>query len=155
MAPKVELRRMTTIPAFACPDDRGLAMARVTVEVPEELVGPVRETLLLLYEASAESLHLALKRRAAGEDVRLQRARLRALEELTGRLERAEGPVRLTAARDLLHDTLYGALIDAGERLASVSERGWRGELPPERIREAAEEVLALDRLLRDLDAAA
>jgi hypothetical protein len=154
MAPKVELRRMTTIPAFACPDDRGIAMARVSVEVPTELVGPIRETVLLLYEASAESLHSALKGRAVAEEVRLHRARLGALEELTGLLESADGAVRLTAARDLLHDTLYGALIDAGERLASVSERRWRGELPPERIREAAEEVLALDRLLRDLDAA-
>src|SRR5512133_36826 len=29
MAPKVELRRITTIPAFACPDDRGCDGARI------------------------------------------------------------------------------------------------------------------------------
>jgi hypothetical protein len=154
MAPKVELRRMTTIPAFVCPDDRGFAMTRVSVEMPAELVGPIRETVLLLYEASAESLHHALRARSPAGEVRRQRARLRALEELTRGLEGAEGPVRLMAERDLLHDALYGALIDAGERLATASERSWRGELPAARIREAAEEVLALDALLRDLDAA-
>ena len=36
-------------------------MARVSVEVPAELVGQVRETVLLLYQATAESLHQVLK----------------------------------------------------------------------------------------------
>jgi hypothetical protein len=147
MAPKVELRRITTIPAFACPDDRGMEMARVSVEVPAELVTTVRETVLLLYEATAESLHLALKSRAAGEDAleeaRLHRLRLDELDDLA---------VEVSAPRDLLHDALYGALIDAGERLAETSNRCWRGELPASRVQEAAEEVLALDALLRELD---
>ena len=43
-------------------------MARVSVEVPAELVEPVRETVLLLYQATAESLHQALRARRA--DVR-------------------------------------------------------------------------------------
>jgi hypothetical protein len=127
-------------------------MARVSVEVPAELVGTIRETVLLLYEASAESLHLALRQRASPAEVRAQRARLRELEELTGRLEGAEAATRLSAPRELLHDAFYGALIDAGERLAATSDRAWRGELPLERVREAAEEVLAIDRLLRALD---
>jgi hypothetical protein len=130
-------------------------MARVSVEVPAELVGPIRETVLLLYQASAESLHLALKERGSPEDLRVYRARLGELEELTCRLEAAEGATTVSAPRDLLHDTLYGALIDAGERLAETSDRCWRGELPLERVREAAEEVLALDRLLRELDGVA
>jgi hypothetical protein len=62
--------------------------------------------------------------------------------------------VRVSAPRELLHDALYGTLIDAGERLAAISERCWRGELPPERVQEAANEVLAVDALLRGLDAA-
>ena len=43
-------------------------MTRATVEVPAELVRPIRETVLLLYQATAESLHLALKARASGDD---------------------------------------------------------------------------------------
>ena len=128
-------------------------MARVSVEVPAELVRPIRETLLLLYEATAESLHLALKARALDE-VRLHRGRLDELDEVVRALEPDEQATELSATRDLIHDALYGALIDAGERLAEASNRSWRGELPLERVQAAAEEVLAIDGLLRGLDAA-
>jgi hypothetical protein len=163
MAPKVELRRMTTIPAFACPDDRGFAMARVSVEVPAEVVDPIRETVLLLLQATAESLHLSLKsreeERGSLEDVRLHHTRLAALDELLDALDAAPpggatpraGALRVEAPRDLLHDALYGALIDAGERLAETSNACWRGDLPLERVQAAAEEVLTIDRLLREL----
>ena len=131
-------------------------MTRVTVEVPAELVRPIRETVLLLYQATAESLHLALKARASGEDaveeVHHHRARLDALDDLVWRLEPDGRAAQLSAPRDLLHDTLYGALIDAGERLADTSNRCWRGELPLDRVQERAQEVLALDALLRSLD---
>jgi hypothetical protein len=43
-------------------------MTRVSVEVPAELVRTIRETVLLLYQATAESLHLALKARESGDD---------------------------------------------------------------------------------------
>jgi hypothetical protein len=151
MAPKVELRRITTIPAFACPDDRGMEMARESVEVPAELVGPIRETVVMLYEMSAESLHLALKHRAL-EEARLHQVRVDELDDLLRQLHDTQLPLEVAAPRDLLHDTLYGALIDAGERLAETSNRCWRGELPAGRVQEAAEEVLALDALLRELD---
>jgi hypothetical protein len=128
-------------------------MARVPVEVPAELVRPIRETVLLLYEATAESLHLALKARALDE-VRLHRRRLDELDELLRALEPDERATELSATRDLIHDALYGALIDAGERLAEASTRSWRGELPLERVQAAAEEVLAIDGLLRGLGAA-
>lgn len=128
-------------------------MARVSVEVPAELVRPIRETVLLLYEATAESLHLALRARALDE-VRLHRARLDELDEVLRALEPDEQATELSATRDLIHDALYGALIDAGERLAEASTRSWRGELPLERVQAAAEEVLAIDGLLRELDAA-
>jgi len=126
-------------------------MTRVSVEVPAELVEPIRETVLMLYEVSAESLHLALKHRALAE-ARLHQARVDELDDLVRQLRGTERPLGLTAPRDLLHDTLYGALIDAGERLAETSNRCWRGELPAGRVQEAAEEVLALDALLRGLD---
>jgi hypothetical protein len=138
-------------------------MARVSVEVPAEVVDPIRETVLLLLQATAESLHLSLKsreeERGSLEDVRLHRARLAAIDELLDTLDptppggaaaRAEA-LRVEAPRDLLHDALYGALIDAGERLAETSNACWRGELPLERVQEAAEEVLTMDRLLREL----
>ena len=102
-------------------------MTRVSVEVPAELIRPIRETVLLLYQATAESLHLALKARESGDDaveeVHHHRARLDALDDLVRRLEPEGGGARLSAPRDLLHDTLYGALIDAGERLAETSNR--------------------------------
>jgi hypothetical protein len=138
-------------------------MARVSVEVPADVVDPIRETVLLLYQASAESLHLSLRARAEGrgslEDVGQHRARLAELDQLMHALDPAppaDGPaprraLRVEAPRDLLHDALYGALIDAGERLAQISNACWLGELPLEQVQEAAEEVLAIDRLLREL----
>ena len=127
-------------------------MTRVSVEVPAELVRPVRETVLLLYQATAESLHQALESRADGhaevEEAHSHRLRIDELDDLARGLVAGEHAVRLTASRDLLHDMLYGALLDAGERLADASGRSWRGELPAARIEAAAEEVLALHRML-------
>lgn len=126
-------------------------MTRVSVEVPAELVRPIRETVLLLYQATAESLHQALESRADGhaevEEAHSHRLRIDELDDL-GRELVGEQAVRLTASRDLLHDMLYGALLDAGERLADASGRSWRGELPAARIEAAAEEVLTLHRML-------
>jgi hypothetical protein len=130
-------------------------MARVSVEVPAELVEAIRETVLLLYQATAESLHQALRSRANGEpyadEVHLHRERIDELDELARALAGPERGVRVSAPRDLLHDVLYGALIDAGERLAGLSARSRRGDVPPERIQEAAGEVLSLNGLLRGL----
>ena len=131
-------------------------MARLSVEVPAELVGAIRENVLLLYGATAESLQLALKgrARAAGSlrEVDAHRARLAELDALLHALGERRGAIRVSAPRDLLHDALYGALIDAGERLAQTSSRAWRGELSLDLVQAAAEEVLAIDRLLRELD---
>jgi hypothetical protein len=131
-------------------------MSRVSVGVPQELMEPVRETVLLLYQATAESLHQALGARAEGEadtgEAHSHRARIDELDELARALAVTSGPVELSAPRDLIHDVLYGALIDAGERLAALSGRGWRGGVPAERIQEAAGEVLSLHALLGGLE---
>jgi hypothetical protein len=131
-------------------------MTRVSVEVPAELVRPIRETVLLLYQATAESLHQALESRADGhaevEEAHSHRLRIDELDDLARELVGEEQAVRLTATRDVLHDMLYGALLDAGERLADASGRSWRGELPAARIEAAAEEVLALHRMLGVLE---
>jgi hypothetical protein len=131
-------------------------MSRVSVEVPKGLVEPVRETVLLLYQATAESLHQALRARPEREadtgEAHSHRARIDELDELARALAAAAGPVELSVPRDLLHDVLYGALIDAGERLAALSSKGWRGDVPAERIQEAAGEVLSLHALLGGLE---
>jgi hypothetical protein len=144
-----------------------MAMASVSVEVPSELVGPIRETVLLLYQATAESLQLALRAHSEGrgslEEVSAHRARLAQLDDLAASLgwqagrpgrpaATASGSRQLSAPAELLHDAFYGALIDAGERLAVTASSSWRGELPLERVQEAAAEVLALHRLLRLLE---
>jgi hypothetical protein len=137
-----------------------MAMARVSVEVPAELVGRVRETVALLYEATAESLHLALRAHSEGRGSprELHEHRVR-LEQLNGLLTQLGWPaggeprgLDLGGPAELLHDALYGTLIDAGERLAVTASSSWRGELPLERVQEAAAEVLALHRLLRLLE---
>ena len=133
-------------------------MARVSVEVPAELVGRVRETVLLLYEATAESLHLSLKAHSEGRaspgEPDQHRLRLAQLDRLLTQLGRAPAARQVSAPAELLHDAFYGALIDAGERLAVTASSSWRGELPLERVQEAAAEVLALHRLLRLLELA-
>ena len=123
-------------------------MTRVSVEVPAELVKPVRETVLLLYQATAESLRQALRAGADGE-AHSHRLRLDELDDLARAL--AAGAARIAGSRDLLHDVIYGALIDSGERLAALSGEAWRGDVAPERIQEAAGEVLSLNGLLRGL----
>ena len=131
-------------------------MARVSVEVPAELVGRVRETVLLLYEATAESLHLALRAHSEGRgsprELHDHRARLAQLDDLLTQLGPPAGSRLVRAPAELLHDALYGALIDAGERLAVTASSSWRGEVPLERVQDAAAEVLALHRLLRLLE---
>src|SRR5215210_1633903 len=133
-----------------------MAMARVSVEVPAGLVGRIRETVLLLYEATAESLHLALRarseRRGSPRELHEHRLRLAQLDGLLTQLGPPAGSRHVSAPAELLHDALYGALIDAGERLAVTASSSWRGELPLERVQEAAAEVLALHRLLRLLE---
>jgi hypothetical protein len=133
-----------------------MAMAGVWMEVPAELVGRVRETVLLLYEATAESLHLALRAHSQGRgspgELHDHRVRLAQLDGLLTQLGGPAGPRHLSAPAELLHDALYGALIDAGERLAVTASGAWRGEEPLEQVQEAAAEVLALHRLLRLLE---
>jgi hypothetical protein len=51
-----------------------------------------------------------------------------------------------------MRDALHGSLIDAGERLAVACEGAWRGEASADGVRAAAGEVIALDRLLRELE---
>jgi hypothetical protein len=132
-------------------------MAQVGLVVPGALVPCVRETVVLQYRATVEALHLALGEPGAEvEPARRERARLAQLDALLGQLgrpgERAATGVALSGPAELLRDALHGSLIDAGERLAVACEAGWRGESTPEGIRSIAKEVIALDRLLRELE---
>jgi hypothetical protein len=140
------------------------ALKRVPVErdvdVPSALVAPLRETLILLYQATAEALHCSLRaqsqQRGSLEEVHQHRARLAELDQMLGQLGWSPGPtphnLKLSAAGELLHDAVYGALIDAGERLATTCSSSWRGELTTESVRVAAQEVVALERLLHHIE---
>jgi hypothetical protein len=129
----------------------------MALEIPGALVPCVRETVLLQYRAAVEALHLAFG--AGGEplgEVRRARERLGQLDALLGQLgwpgEPGPAALELAASGDVLRDALHGSLIDAGERLAVACEGTWRGEASAESVRAAAAEVIALDRLLRELE---
>ena len=135
-------------------------MAQVAVELPAALVPCVRETVLLQYRAALEALLLAFGARGEAatslEEVRRGRDRLGRLDALLAQLGWAGEPVPeavgLAGPADLIRDALHGSLIDAGERLAVACEGSWRGEAGADSVRSAAGEVIALDRLLRELE---
>jgi hypothetical protein len=131
------------------------AMAKVAVEVPAALVQPLRETVLLLYQAALEGLQLEL-RADDPSGAASERGRLRQLDDLLdqpGRPGSARPAARtLSAPPELLADALHGALIDAGERLAVACAASWRGEAGPEVVRALAHEVIELARVLREVE---
>jgi hypothetical protein len=135
-------------------------MAQVAVELPAALVPCVRETVLLQYRAALEALHLAFGALGEGatplEEVRRGRDRLGRLDALLAGVGWPGDPVpeavQLAGPSDVVRDALHGSLIDAGERLAVACEGSWRGEASAGSVRSAAGEVIALDRLLRELE---
>jgi hypothetical protein len=135
-------------------------MARASVQVPAALVEAVRDTVALLYHSTVEALHFSLRshieRGEPRDEAALCRARLADLDALLVRLgwwgEAAPGDdVELSAPREVLHDALYGTLIEAGERLAAACGDGWRDGACPDAVRAAAMEVIVLDGLLAEL----
>ena len=135
-------------------------MARASVQVPSAVVGAVRDTVVLLYHSTVEALHFSLRshleRGEPLEEAAPCRARLAYLDLLLARLgwwdgSPPEGDVELSAPRDVLHDALYGTLIEAGERLAAACGEGWRDGACPDAVRAAAMEVIVLDGLLAEV----
>jgi hypothetical protein len=135
-------------------------MAYASVAVPRALTGAVRDTVVLLYDATVEALHLSLRAHLERAEPRgeaaLCRARLADLDALLASLgwwdeSTPEGDVELSAERQVLYDALYGTLIEAGERLAAACGEGWRDGACPDRVHAAAMEVIALDGLLAEV----
>jgi hypothetical protein len=166
MAPKVSSAHTHDTPQrnrragpFACPDERN-AMAEVAVQVPAQIVPRLRETVVLLYRATLEALQLSLGAcGGSGEDRREVQCHRRRLARLDRLLEQVGWPgdpvaeaVRLSAPSGLLQDALRGALIDAGERLSVAGAARRRGEASAASVRAAAAEVIALDRLVREVE---
>jgi hypothetical protein len=143
-------------------DERN-AMAEVAVEVPAPVVPAVRDTVVLLYRATAEALQLSLDAHSRGgepaREVGRHRARLEQLGRMLDRLGwpgeplEAASPVELRGPREVVHDALHGALIDAGERLAVACSATWHSEASEASVRELAAQVIALDGLVRELEA--
>jgi hypothetical protein len=138
-------------------------MAEVAVEVPAPVVPAVRDTVVLLYRATAEALQLSLEAhresREPAREVGRHRARLEELGRMLDRLgwpgepPEPAGPVELRGPREVVHDALHGALIDAGERLAVACSATWHSEASEASVRELAAQVIALDGLVRELEA--
>jgi hypothetical protein len=140
-------------------------MARASVEIPAPLAAGVRDSVVLLYHSAVEALHFALRSEAKHgmshppEEAKQSRLRLAELDALLvqfgwwseARPEEVSDAVRLEASRELLNDVLYGALIDAGERLAVACGEGLRTGAGPGAVRAAAMEVIALDGLLAEV----
>jgi hypothetical protein len=135
-------------------------MARASVQVPASLVEAVRDTVALLYHSTVEALHFSLRSHLERGEPRAEaapcRARLADLDVLLVRLgwwdeSTPEGEVELTAPRDVLHDALYGTLIEAGERLAATCGEGWGDGACPDGVRATAMEVIVLDGLLAEM----
>jgi hypothetical protein len=135
------------------------AARSIELRVPSSLIRSLRETARLLYDATRESLQYALRGSAHGgvaKEIDLHQERLADTEALLGQLhpsrEAAPSDLPITGRYDLLHDVVYGALIDAAERLAVTSDDAWRQ--PPLRplIPVFANQVLALDALLRYME---
>lgn len=129
-------------------------MAGITVELSAYLVGRVRGTVLLLFEATAEALHFTLG--AVGRDsaaIHEARQHSTRLNELAGLLDQLEWtneadprPARVEAPADVLRDAVLGTLLDAGESLASDLHYGAGG------VRALARDVVALDEVLREVE---
>ena len=86
----------------------------------------IRETVLLLYQATAESLHQALRARAEGEagtaaEAHSHRPGSTSWTSWCMRSARGRGRSAHGSAGPPRTTMLYGALIDAGERLAALS----------------------------------
>jgi hypothetical protein len=129
-------------------------MAEITVQIRARLLARFRATVVLLLDASAESLHLTLSA-LEGDPRAIEEARLhlRRLGELGALLDqigwseaRQARHVEVESSWEVLHDAALGTLLDAGETLAADVEA------EPASAREQAEDVLALDRLLKRID---
>jgi hypothetical protein len=129
-------------------------MAEITVELQASLVVRFRCTVLLLFEATAEALHLTLSTLSldpeAVTEVRQHFMRLSQLAEVLDQVGwgavRGSGDVEIEASPEVLHDALLGSLLDAGEALATDIQ----GEA--EGVRRLAEDVVSLDRILKHVD---
>lgn len=131
----------------------------VRISLPIGVVPRVRESVLLLCGATAEGLHLTIGRHADGpvdlDEVHDSRARLDELDSLLRELdvpfESTTNAVSVHGTVALLHDVVYGALVDAGERIAVACEASWRGA-PIETVLDLASEILNLEAVLRQVD---
>jgi hypothetical protein len=116
--------------------------------------------MVLLYQATAEALLCTLRAHAQGgeslEEVHQHRARLAELDDALAQLgwcpDQPTGSLELRASSDVLHDAAYGALIDAGERLATACSSAWRAELSVESVADVAKQVTGFSQLLRSID---
>ena len=129
-------------------------MTPIEVRIAVSLVARIRETTLLLFEATAEALWFALGAMSRdpgvlpevrGHYLRLsQSAAL--LDQLGWTADEASGEATVAAAPDVLHDAVLGSLLDAGESMAGAIHEGAQD------VQVQAREVVALDALLKEVN---
>jgi hypothetical protein len=128
-------------------------MPSATATIPAAHVDELRRTLISLYGTEAEAAHQAAQEYLAGQAPaapllvhRDELLKLDRLIEQTGwaSLEQPPRDLELRGNRRLLGAAVYGVFIDLCERVAKECQQLWLGEGEPERVRQAAEGVLAL-----------
>ena len=129
-------------------------MAEITVELRASLVVRFRCTVLLLFESTAEALYFTMSTLSrdpeAVAEARQHHARLGqlggVLDQVGWAAVRESGDVEVEASPEVLHDSILGSLLDAGETLATDLQ----GDAAT--VRRLAEDVVALDRILKHVE---
>ena len=135
----------------------------IMVTVPPDQGDAVLDTLLTLYQAQAEALHVATlayldDRHSLGQvlEHRDELTEVEALIDLIGwRFGPRVAPVQLVGSPAIVRQVVYATLVDAGERVIGAIERYERGDIELESLGRAFHAAAVLLRMFVRLEAAA
>lgn len=133
-------------------------MSAMTIVVPADQVGPVRESLLARYGEVVEEIERngdSGREAFNGEAAENPRDRLKGLEAILEQIRwSASAEVdscSLTGPRPVLWSAVYDTVCVAAERLADLCEAYWKGSIDRTEIRVGISDVAARFDLLESL----